>query len=287
MRTGRRPLAAVLLAFGLFCDGVFAQEAGREYVYREIDGRALRAYVFSPADRSGTSRGAILLFHGGGWAAGSPEWTFDTAQRLAGLGMVAISIEYRLSLEGLTPVEALDDTCAAFRWARRNAPRLSIDPDRVAGHGVSAGGHLIAAAATVGCPEDESGEPVSARPDALVLWSPALDVTVDGWFRRLLQGRAPAEAYSPAQHVGPAPPPTTIVHGEEDTLTPLAGAKRFCDRVIERGVACELNVYEGVGHLLTRNLANQESDFDPDPEARAAGIARQERFLRQLGFIRD
>ena len=48
---------------------------------------------------------------------------------------------------------------------------------------------------------------------------------------------------------------------------------------------CELNVYEGVGHLLTRNLANQESDFDPDPEARADGIARHLRFLAELQFF--
>ena len=46
-----------------------------------------------------------------------------------------------------------------------------------------------------------------------------------------------------------------------------------------------LNVYDGVGHLLTRNLANQESDFDPDPDARADGIAQHVRFLNTLQFI--
>ncbi len=47
-----------------------------------------------------------------------------------------------------------------------------------------------------------------------------------------------------------------------------------------------MHVYPGVGHLLTRNLANQESDFDPDPKARADGIARHHRFLRTLGFVK-
>lgn len=51
------------------------------------------------------------------------------------------------------------------------------------------------------------------------------------------------------------------------------------------GGVCELNVYPGVGHLLTRNLANQVSDFDPHPEFRADGKARHERFLRDRGFI--
>jgi acetyl esterase/lipase len=51
------------------------------------------------------------------------------------------------------------------------------------------------------------------------------------------------------------------------------------------GRTCDLHVYPGLGHLLTRNLANQESDFDPDPKARADGIAQHHRFLRKLGFV--
>jgi hypothetical protein len=46
-------------------------------------------------------------------------------------------------------------------------------------------------------------------------------------------------------------------------------------------------VYPGVGHLLTRNLSNQESDFDPDPVARADGIAQQHRFLVSLGYVTE
>jgi hypothetical protein len=52
------------------------------------------------------------------------------------------------------------------------------------------------------------------------------------------------------------------------------------------GHACEMHVYPNVGHLLTRNLANQESEFDPDPTARADGVAKQHGFLRRLGFVK-
>jgi acetyl esterase/lipase len=81
-------------------------------------------------------------------------------------------------------------------------------------------------------------------------------------------------------------PPVSIVHGTRDSLTPLSGARRFCDRVLANGGRCELNAYDGVGHLLTRNLVNQESDFDPDPVARADGIAKQEAFIRELWLKR-
>ncbi len=77
-------------------------------------------------------------------------------------------------------------------------------------------------------------------------------------------------------------PPVVIVHGEQDSLTPLGGARRFCERVMAGGGRCDLHVYPGVGHLLTRNLANEESDFDPDPIAREDGNVKQVEFLRSL-----
>ncbi len=249
------------------------------FIYREAGGQALSAYVFLPPEHDAREPAdGILLLHGGGWSAGAPEWTFATGRRFADWGLIAIAVQYRLSAGDVTPIEALDDVCAALGWARRQAGDLGLT-GRLAGHGVSAGGHLIAATATIGCPGGEAG------PDALLLWSPALDVAADGWFRKMLRGRARATDYSPVEHVGPSTPPTSIVHGARDWLTPLAGARRYCDRLLENGAVCDLNVYEGVGHLLTRNLANQESDFDPDPEARADGIERQRRFLARLGFI--
>ena len=83
---------------------------------------------------------------------------------------------------------------------------------------------------------------------------------------------------------GRRPPPTAIVQGEKDNLTPLADAQAFCSRARQWGAACELYVYPGVGHLLTRNLANQEDDFDPDPESRADGQKRLKAFLKAQGF---
>ena len=260
-----------------------AQQEPEVYTYRQIHGQTLNAYVFfPPGHRPDARANGVLLFHGGGWDTGTPVWTFKTARRFADLGMVAIAVQYSLSKGDTTPIEALDDVCAAFAWARAQAPELGLT-ERLAGYGVSAGGHLVAATVTVGCSGDSGEHPVG--PDALLLWSPALDVSRDGWFRKKLQGRSAAAAYSPIEHVRASTPPTSIVHGEKDTLTPLSGVREYCDRLIALGGMCELNVYDGVGHLLTRSLANQESDFDPDPDARADGVAQHLRFLRALQFI--
>jgi acetyl esterase/lipase len=74
------------------------------------------------------------------------------------------------------------------------------------------------------------------------------------------------------------------VHGDRDTLTPLSGPETYCEQLRGFGVHSDLHVYKGVGHLLTRNLANQESDFDPDPVAVADGIDQLDALLGDLGY---
>ena len=283
----RSTLALAFLSFAAvpFCACVASDTPPQVQTYREVDGQTLAAHVFAPADNDGeTARPAILLFHGGGWSVGSPTWTFSAARRFAGHGMVAIAVQYRLADDQTTPIDAFADVCAAFRWARSQATSLNLDTDRVVGYGVSAGGHLVSSTVTVGCPAVWEGAP-AAEPNALLLWSPALDIARDGWFERKLLGRAPALDYSPLEHVGAATPPTSIVQGDADTLTPLAGAQAFCQRLREHDTCCDLNVYPGVGHLLTRNLEQQERDFDPDPDAVDNGIAQHLRFLRDVGYI--
>jgi acetyl esterase len=251
-------------------------------VYWSVHGTQLHAFIFQPPGEIRSPVPALLFFHPGGWVSGSTDWMFATARRFARLGIVTLAIDYRLSGSAVTPIESLDDTCAAFQWVRRSSRELGIDPQRVGGYGVSAGGHLITAAATIGC-GNQDGSQANGGPDALLLWSPVLDVSQSDWFHQLLQGRGSPEAYSPAQHVPPHPVPVSIVQGELDTLATLPDARRFCDQVKANGGHCELNVYPGVGHLLTRNLQEQETNSpDTDPATREDALARQERFLCEL-----
>lgn len=252
--------------------------------YRRVGDKALKAYVFQPKT-TGSRRPAILLFHGGGWQMGEPAWVFWRAKEFAKKGLVAISIEYRLSDRAkISPIDAIEDTCAAFTWVREQAATLGIDSRRIAGYGVSAGGHLVAAAATL---PSVRGKKVagSCRPDALLLFCPALNVADNEEFRGLMAGKGEPAHYSPVGHISRTMPPTLIIQAEKDALVPTRDAIAFHDAIKKAGVKCTLQIYPGVGHLLTRNLKVQNRDFDPDPAAAADSQRQEDAFLVSLGYI--
>lgn len=256
-----------------------------EHVYAQPGGTQLKAYVFSVAKPGGERRPAIVLFHGGGWTMGEPAWAFSRAEHFAHRGMVAVAAQYRLSdQKAITPHEAMADARAAIRWVRAHADSLGIDPMRVAAYGWSAGAHLAAAAAIFddGTPRNSD----TARPDALVLVSPALSLVEDRWVQRLLIGRGSARDISPSDHVRKALPPTLILQGDVDTVTPVTGARRFCERMRAAGNVCELHVYEGFGHLFTPAGTPDDGWPEPDPATSADAARRADRFLESLGFLK-
>lgn len=111
--------------------------------YGKIDKRELLLDVFSPKKVSKKSLTAIMIIHGGGWRTGNRTQHYQLARRLADLGYVCFTPEYRLSTEALYPA-AVYDLKAALRWIRANAKTYNIDTNRIATLGFSAGGELSA-----------------------------------------------------------------------------------------------------------------------------------------------
>ena len=118
----------------------------------------------------------------------------------------------------------------------------------------------------------------------MVLVSPMVDTAIDR-YAGLLHGRARAIDYSPLTHLDVSTAPTLLVQGELDNTTPVDAAKRFCARLQALHATCELALYPKVGHLLTRNLKDQEGEIDPDPVDLANALARERIFLAAHGYI--
>ena len=278
----------VLLSFAVQATVSYAQQpaSGPEImVYKTVAGTKLTAHVFRPAEAStGRPRPAIVLFHGGAWSMGSPDWVYDAAKRYASFGSVTVAAQYRLSDKNtlITPIEALEDARDVVRWMRQNASELGIDPDHIAAYGISAGGHLAASLAFFSSADKNQ---ISAVPNAVLLISPAVAMAHDEYFQSLLGKRALGSEYSPEEQMEKAPPPTIIFNGSVDDLTPIGGVQLYCDRVKQRGGTCDLHIYEGVGHLFTRKQPFSMDTFDPDPKAWADATAKGDAFLAGKGFL--
>src|SRR5690606_35747900 len=212
---------------------VGAQETGSPAIEEFTSlGAKIGVRVFSPSRNNDQSRSAIVLFHGGGWNEGDASWMDAIATQYVNLGMVAISVDYRLARDGLTPFDAVADARSAIRWVRQEAVRLGVNPDKIAALGTSAGAHLAASTAIF---DEPWGSDSSSVPNALVLRSPAISVARSTWFQKLSGGAPQAAALSPILHIRAGLPPMILLQGEEDNVTPASDARLFCQRMQERG----------------------------------------------------
>ena len=137
----------------------------------------LKLYVFEPEDWKPTDkRPAIVCFFGGGWTGGTPRQFLPQCKYLATRGMVAIAADYRVaSRNHVKAVDCVRDAKSAIRYVRKNAARLGVDPQRIVAAGGSAGGHLAAACGTIaGFDEPNEDAGVSSRPNAMLLFNPAV-----------------------------------------------------------------------------------------------------------------
>jgi acetyl esterase len=174
----------------------------------------------------GASPALIVFFHGGGGVIGSVA-DLDAFTRLVAdeTRCVVASVSYRLAPEARHPA-AVDDAIAAWRWARDAAPRLGVDPARIALAGDSMGGFL---AATV-----ERRDRTAPRPAALGLIYPLVDLTMsmpsldtfaDGFLltRALVRWFLAHYCPEPAARRAASPLFLDDVHGVPPTIVVTAG----------------------------------------------------------------
>jgi acetyl esterase/lipase len=263
-------------------------EGARAEVYKEVGDVKLSLYIFEPTSGPKTNRPAMVFFFGGGWTSGNPKQFEQHCRHLAERGMVAITADYRVaSRHGVKPVTCVTDAKSAIRWVRQQAQRLGIDPNRVAAGGGSAGGHLAAATATLSG-FDESGEDrsISAIPNALVLYNPALimapmaGVSLEGFESRVSADRMGTDPVklSPAHHVKKGAPPTIIFHGKADTTVPYATAEAFTREMQKAGSRCELVGFDGQPHGFFNYGRGDNRNY-------RATLAATDAFLVSLGYL--
>jgi len=209
---------------------------------------------------------ALVWYHGGGWTIGSIDGADANCRRLATLAdCVVISVDYRMGPEDPFPA-AVDDAYAIAVWAVQNAPRMNIDPARVAVGGDSAGGNLSAVVCQL---LRDRGGPTLAHQ---LLVYPATDAACDtpsyeenaayvltpevmGWF---YDNYCPPEVdrlqpmVSPLRHTSFAGlPSATLVTAEYDPLRDEGMA--YADALASAGVPVQAKCYPGQIHTFFVN----------------------------------
>ncbi len=281
---------ATLILTILICQNTYTQNVlpindPIEYIYDSTKTTSLKAYIFSPVNKDlKEHHPAMVIFHGGGWSIGEPSWAYGLAGKYAEKGMVAVAAQYRLSdQKTITPIDAMEDARNVILWMRRNADKLGLYSDSIVAYGWSAGAHLAVSAAVF--PSVDSNLKITSIPDALVLVSPAVSVIRDGWFKQLLGGKGNPIEFSPAEHLKENMPPSIIVVGKDDTVTPINQSKLFHKNMLEYGNESYLHIYDGVGHLFTPSDQPDDQYPNPDKNIQAEAYKEIDLFLKKLGYI--
>ena len=134
----------------IFDDMVFRDEPSEDCLYLN---------VWTPARSPAESLPVMVWIYGGGFQAGSASEPRQDGERLAGKGVVVVSMNYRLGVFGFLSHPELSeesehrasgnyglmDQTAALRWVRDNIARFGGDPGNVTVFGESAGSFSVSA----------------------------------------------------------------------------------------------------------------------------------------------
>jgi pectinesterase len=236
-----------------------------DITYCSVGERKLLLDVFYPSAKTKEKRVAIMIIHGGGWRTGNRTQHYALAQRLADLGYVCFTPEYRLSTEALYPA-AVYDLKAALRWIHKNAKKYKIDTAKISVMGFSAGGQLAALLGTTignksfegtGCYPDYSSD-VQAIIDldgTLSFVHPESGEGDDSkrtsagtyWFGYSKKDNPMLwEEASPLAHVSKSTPPTLFINSS--VVRMHAGRDDYMKVLKEAAIYTDVKTFEGAPH---------------------------------------
>lgn len=228
----------------------------------------------------------VIFVHGGAFIKGSLDSGDGNAWGIADqTGAIVVSVDYRLAPEFRYPA-ALTDVYEVLRYLAANAEKLSIDKNRIAVWGESAGGNLSAAVSLMA--RDKGGPKIAAQvmiypcltndasSPSYTIHADSVGLTtaacVDAWKQYLGDKSADTEPYAaPLKNRNLQDLPPAFVHYAE--IDPLSDdGPRYAERLVAAGVPTTLRCAEGMIHGFIR--------------ARFSGTTAANEFLLPCMFLR-
>jgi acetyl esterase/lipase len=250
---------------------------------------------------------AFIYFHGGGWAIWDKDYyTRPFFRHLVAQGHTVMDVAYRLCPE-VDIYGMIGDVKCAIAWMKDKAPSYGVNPEKIVLGGASAGGHLAQLAAyTPGhpelTPEDLIGADLSVcgvisyygptdllavyqhmnlqkiegqppvpigtkvDPKKAFGYAARFDILLGGWPK---DKPNMYQLASPITHVHPDCPPTLLIQGKQDFVTPVDATCELYTKLVESGVPAINVVFPWTDHAFDVsfpqiNPAAQSALYDVD-----------------------
>ncbi len=210
----------------------------------------------------------VVFIHGGGWIGNDKYadmgYMPNTISAMLNNGMAVVSIDYRFATEAVFPA-ILQDCNKAVSFLYDQADTYSLDKNRIALMGFSAGGHL---ASLMGTSQNNKVNdlyfPNTARPyqfKAVVDFYGPVDLVLlpgnedEKSPEGILIGAAPlvrpalAKAASPITYIDKNDPPFLIYHGEKDNIVSNKQSRLFSAWLTHYGVKNKLTIVKDAPHF--------------------------------------
>ncbi len=216
-----------------------------------------KLYIYR-ADKQKNTKAAVVICPGGGYAGIAMDHEgHDYAKWLAGNGITAVILKYRLPRE--KHYIPLEDAQRTIRTVRASAKDWDIDPGKIGISGFSAGGHLASTAGT----HFDNGNPsasdpidrVGCRPDFMILFYPVITMKEEfthlGSRRNLLGEGYNAELvklYSNEEQITAQTPPTFLITSDDDKVVVPRNSIEFYSSLKCCGIPAVLYVIPDGGH---------------------------------------
>ncbi|MGB3764225.1 MAG: alpha/beta fold hydrolase [Ornithinimicrobium sp.] len=226
------------------------------------DDEQIPCFRYAASDAGHAHGASVVVIHGGPEGASSRSW-LPIVQALAASGLTVLvpnvrgSTGYGKRWYSLDDVELRLESVADLADLHAWLPSQGLDPDRSALWGGSYGGYMVLAG-------------VSMQPD---LWAAGVDIVGmsslvtfmenTSPYRRayrereygsLEHHRALLERASPITYLHQMKAPLFVIHGANDPRVPLSEAHQIARALEDKGVPCELRIYQDEGHGLAKRV---------------------------------
>ena len=226
--------------------------------YESFDGESVPVFLYGSG---GGPAPVVVDIHGGPEAQRRPVF-IAVRQYFAAKGFAVVEPNVRGSTGYGKRYEHLDDRerrldsvrdlAALHAWL---AARADVDPERVALYGGSYGGYMVLAGLAFHAELWAAGISVVGISSFVTFlentaaWRRAFREREYG---SLEHDRELLTEISPLTHIDRLRAPLFLIHGANDPRVPLSEAEQIHRALTERGIPCELLVYEDEGHGLQK-----------------------------------